>query len=80
MAKALVKPGDYERRDALLVQGKIAVKLVFGTIPMFVMAALIEGFITPSQLPNYLKLTVAAFSLVAFLLYIFMGNRTNTTG
>lgn len=75
LAKALVKPGDYKRRDALVVQGKIAVKLVLGTIPMFVFAALIEGFITPSLLPNHFKLAVAALSLAVFFLYIFIGNR-----
>ncbi len=75
MAKAVVKPGDYSRRDALLVQGRIALKLVLGTIPLFVVAALIEGFITPSLMPNSGKLTVAAGSLVAFLFYIFSGSR-----
>ncbi|MCL6477259.1 MAG: stage II sporulation protein M [Peptococcaceae bacterium] len=75
LAKALVNPGDYKRRDALVVQGKIAVKLVLGTIPMFAAAALIEGFITPSLLPNYFKLIVAAFSTAAFFLYILTGNR-----
>ena len=75
LAKALVQPGDYTRRDALLVQGRIAVKLVLGTIPMFVAAALIEGFITPTTLPDSVKLAVAAFSLAVFLFYVLAGNR-----
>jgi len=75
LAQALVKPGDYKRRDALLVQGKIAIKLVIGTIPLFIVAALIEGFITPSRLPNFAKLAVAAVSLILFFFYLFIGNR-----
>jgi uncharacterized membrane protein SpoIIM required for sporulation len=75
LAKALVKPGDYTRRDALGVQGKIAMKLVLGTIPMFAVAALIEGFITPTLLPKYVKLTGGAVSMTVFLLYIFKGSR-----
>ncbi len=75
LGKALVKPGDYKRRDVLLIQGKIAVKLVVGTIPMFIVAAIIEGFITPSLLPNYCKMLVAAFSFIIFLVYIMLGNR-----
>lgn len=74
-AKALVKPGDYKRRDALLVLGKLAVKMVIGTIPMFIIAGLIEGFITPSHLANYYKLTFGASSMFAFGLYIFWGSK-----
>jgi uncharacterized membrane protein SpoIIM required for sporulation len=79
LARALVQPGDYTRRDALLVQGRIAVKLVLGTIPMFVAAALIEGFVTPTPLPDSVKLAVAAFSLAVFLLYVLVGNRTGAS-
>jgi uncharacterized membrane protein SpoIIM required for sporulation len=75
LAGALVKPGDYLRRDALVVQGKIAVKLVVGTIPMFAVAALIEGFITPSALPGPVKLAVAALTMAAFFVYICLGSR-----
>lgn len=74
LAKALVKPGDYTRRDALPVQGRIAVKLVIGTIPMFIVAALIEGFITPSMLPNYGKLAFALSTTLALFFY-FYGTR-----
>jgi len=79
LAKALVQPGDYTRRDALLLQGRIAVKLVLGTIPMFVVAALIEGFVTPTTLPDSIKLAVAVFSLAVFLLYILAGNSTGAS-
>jgi uncharacterized membrane protein SpoIIM required for sporulation len=78
LAQALVKPGDYKRRDALVCQGRIAIKLVIGTIPLFIIAALIEGFITPSQLPNYFKLGFAACSLVMFYFYIYLGSRSST--
>ncbi|EEG77969.1 stage II sporulation protein M [Dethiobacter alkaliphilus] len=77
LAKALVKPGDYLRKDALLIQGKIAMKLVLGTIPMFVIAALIEGFITPSNLPGAAKLLVAVLSMLLFFLYLYTGIRKN---
>jgi len=74
LAQALVKPGEYTRRDALPVQGRIAVKLVIGTIPLFVGAALIEGFITPSMLPHYFKLAFAVATLIALFFY-FHGSR-----
>ena len=74
LAKALVKPGEYLRKDALLIQGKIAMKLVIGSIPMFIIAALIEGFITPSLLHSSVKLSVAAFSIVLFFIYVYLGS------
>jgi uncharacterized membrane protein SpoIIM required for sporulation len=81
LAKALVMPGDYLRKDALMVQGKIAVKLVIGTIPMFVVAAIIEGFITPGSLPGSVKLSVGAITLILFFFYIFLGNaKTDDSG
>ncbi|MDA8234832.1 MAG: stage II sporulation protein M [Clostridia bacterium] len=76
LAKALVKPGDYTRRDALVVNGRIAMKLILGTIPMFVLAALIEGFITPlGMISSYAKLAFAGFTLALFVWYIYQGVR-----
>lgn len=86
LAKAVVKPGDFKRQDALQVQGKVALKLVLGTVPIFCIAGLIEGFITPSSLSNYGKLAVGVCSLIMFALYIFLGtrgkkaNKTNYSG
>jgi uncharacterized membrane protein SpoIIM required for sporulation len=74
LAKALVKPGDYLRKEALIIQGKVAVKLVLGTIPMFIIAGLIEGFITPSALSGSLKMMVAFVSMVVFFFYLYYGN------
>ncbi len=76
---ALVDPGDYTRRDALRVAALEAVKLVLGTVPMFVVAGLIEGLISPqsqglfaTDLPRILfGLTLGA----AFWLYLFLGDR-----
>jgi len=73
LAKALVKPGDYTRRDALVLQGRIAMKLLLGTIPMFIIAALIEGFITPLGIPRYAKLAFAGFTLVMITWYLVQG-------
>jgi uncharacterized membrane protein SpoIIM required for sporulation len=44
---SLINPGDMLRRDALRVAGKQAGLLALGTIPMFVFAGLVEGFVSP---------------------------------
>ena len=45
---ALVDPGLRSRRRALGDEGLLAVEIVLGTIPFFVIAGLIEGFFTPA--------------------------------
>lgn len=79
LAQALVKPEDFRRRELLAVQGKTALALVLGTIPLFVIAGLIEGFITPSHVPEYVKFAVGGCSLLVFLCYIHMGARLEKT-
>nr|WP_092073435.1 stage II sporulation protein M [Dendrosporobacter quercicolus]NSL48063.1 stage II sporulation protein M [Dendrosporobacter quercicolus DSM 1736]SDM62168.1 Uncharacterized membrane protein SpoIIM, required for sporulation [Dendrosporobacter quercicolus] len=75
LAKALVKPGDFKRRELLPVQGRAALSLVAGTLPLFVIAGLIEGFVTPSVLPKYVKVAVGGGSLLLFLYYVWRGNQ-----
>lgn len=75
---ALLRPGLYRRRDALARAGRIAVRLVAGCIPLFVVAGLIEGFISPSALPAVLKAGVGLGSGVLLYAYwLTAGKRTN---
>jgi uncharacterized membrane protein SpoIIM required for sporulation len=73
MGYAILVPGDRYRMDSLRRRARPAVKLVLGSIPLFLAAALIEGFITPSALPEEAKLLVASFTLLALLLYMARG-------
>lgn len=75
LAQALVKPGDYTRRDALVLNGKPAMLLILGTIPMFVIAALIEGFITPTNLSAFGKLAFAALTFLVLIVYYHVGSQ-----
>ena len=61
LARAIIFPGAYRRSDALRVYGFKAVQLVYGIIPMLVIAGVIEGFFSPSSLvPNLLKYLVGS--------------------
>src|SRR5215469_1830370 len=51
LAKAMLLPGDLKRRDALVSNGLLGIKLIMGCIPMLLIAGIIEGFISPSPLP-----------------------------
>src|SRR4028118_1787492 len=56
IARAILFPGKYRRMDALKVYGSQAAQLVFGIVPMLVIAGTIEGFFSPSPVvPEPLK-------------------------
>lgn len=70
IAKGLLFPGKYRRADALKLYGLQAAQLMFGIVPMLVVAGTIEGFFSPSPVvPDSLKYLVGMGLLTAFLLY-----------
>lgn len=69
IGKAIVFPGKYRRLDALRANGIQAAKLLFGIIPMLLIAGTIEGFFSPSPLiPNPIKylLGISLFCLLTW--------------
>ena len=56
LARAILLPGKYRRLDALQVYGRQAAELVYGIVPMLIIAGIIEGFYSPSPfVPNIVK-------------------------
>ena len=51
----------------------LGVSAVLGTMPLLVLAGLIEGFITPSDLPIPAKLAVAGVSGLLLVSYLLRG-------
>jgi uncharacterized membrane protein SpoIIM required for sporulation len=73
---ALVAPGEYRRRDALVMAGKKGVKLILGTIPVLVVAGVVEGFVSPlPTLSSAFKLALGVLLFVALMLYLLAGGR-----
>jgi uncharacterized membrane protein SpoIIM required for sporulation len=64
---AMLAPGDRRRGDALAEEGRAAVVLVLGCVPVFVVAGLIEGFVTPADVPLALRAFVGFVAWLAFL-------------
>jgi uncharacterized membrane protein SpoIIM required for sporulation len=72
---AVLRPGLLPRGEALVRAAQHAARLLFGCIPLLIIAGTIEGFFSPSDAPDALKLLVAA--LVGVLLYSYLlGSRT----
>src|ERR1700704_1082816 len=76
LGKALLQPGLQLRREALARAARRAVELVVGTAPVLVVAGLIEGFISPSDLPVATKLAIGPLAgLVLYGLLLTVGRQ-----
>ncbi|MBE1555246.1 stage II sporulation protein M [Sporosarcina limicola] len=73
MGYKLLVPGQFSRGYQLKTQAKRSVQLLIGTIPLFVIAGLIEGFITPAAIPLAVKYSVACVTVIGLILYILIG-------
>jgi uncharacterized membrane protein SpoIIM required for sporulation len=70
MGYAIVHPGLLTRSAALRVAAERAVVIMIGCVPLLIIAGLIEGFISPSYLPLWVKLAVSAGTGVALYAYL----------
>lgn len=71
IAQGLLFPGVLPRRDSLARAGVEAVQLLLGTIPILIIAGLIEAFVSPTGLAIPLKSSMAAALFVLLNLYLF---------
>ena len=49
MGWAIIRPGLFRRRDALVLAAQEAVQLILPAVPLLLIAGLIEGFISPAE-------------------------------
>lgn len=76
IAQGLLFPGVLPRRESLVRAGSEAVQLLLGTIPILIIAGLIEAFVSPTGLAVSLKFSLAASLFVLLGVYLFgMGRR-----
>ena len=75
LGSALIKPGRKSRIRALIDNGNISMKIMYGTATMTVMAAFVEAFWSSiAWMPLVIKLSVAAVLWSAMIAYfVFMG-------
>jgi uncharacterized membrane protein SpoIIM required for sporulation len=72
---SVVRPGLLTRRAALVLAARRAAQLLLGCIPLLVIAGMIEGFISPSDLPLVVKLAVSFTSGVLLYGYLLLLGR-----
>jgi uncharacterized membrane protein SpoIIM required for sporulation len=70
IARGLLFPGLLPRKESLSQAGGRASRLLLGTIPMLVVAGIIEGFFSPSKAPVAMKFSLAAVLFTLLLVYL----------
>ena len=75
IARGFLFPGILPRKESLRQAGNRGAKLLLGTIPMLVVAGVIEAFVSPVKLPTALKFTLSAALFTALVLYLSSGMR-----
>lgn len=70
IARGLLFPGRYRRRDALRICGLQAAQLVMGIFPMLLIAGAIEGFFSPQNvIPSPVKYLAGTGLFILLILY-----------
>jgi uncharacterized membrane protein SpoIIM required for sporulation len=76
LGRAILFPGQYRRLELLRVSGGKAIQIMFGVVPMLVMAGLIEGFFSPApSVPSALKYLIGLVLLGGLILYLGFSTR-----
>jgi len=77
----IIDPGDRRRGPALAEEGRRAVGLVMGAAAMLLVAGAIEGFVTGSALPTWVRISLGTGVGAAFWLYAWsFGRRAAAEG
>ncbi len=70
MGKGLIFPGTYSRLQSFLISARRGFKILIGIVPIVVMAAIIESFMTRyTEMPDIVKGSIIFLSLIFILGY-----------
>jgi len=73
VAKSIIFPGLDSRRKSFSDGGKKALSMFLGTIPLFILAGLTEGYITTLPTVPLYKYLIALIWLIVLLVYVLSG-------
>jgi uncharacterized membrane protein SpoIIM required for sporulation len=77
---SMINPKDLTRAEALKKNGMEAARLAIGCACLLVVAGIIEGFLSPSPLPAWIKFGTGILTGVAMYSYLFLVGRDNEEG
>ena len=81
MGWKVIDPGPRRRSEALAEEGRAAIAIAVGLVPVLAVSGLIEAFVTPSGLPSWARLTIGALAELGMLTVILLlGRRARYQG
>ncbi len=76
-----IAPGPRTRTQAVATEGRAVGAIAVGLAVWLLISGLVEGFVTPSTLPAWARITIGAIVWLAFLAYVFvLGRRAVAAG
>ena len=72
-------PGSVQKANAIRIASGKALRLFAGTIPMLIVAGIIEGFISPSAIPGWSKFVFSGVTALGLILYLGFSGRQSAT-
>jgi uncharacterized membrane protein SpoIIM required for sporulation len=76
LGKGILFPGTLPRRDSVAEAGGEAIRLLLGTLPLLVVAGVVEGFVSPTAAPVAAKFAIGVSLFVLLVLYLGRGWRS----
>lgn len=78
---AWVAPGNRTRIQALAAEGRALMTVALGLVLVLLVSGIVEGFVTPSPLPHWLRLGIGLAVLAAYWTYtLVLGSRAVAAG
>lgn len=76
-----VSPGPRRRLDAMAQEGRSLITVALGLVLVLLVSGLVEGFVTPSALPPWLRLTIGFLVFAGYWSYaLLLGRRAYDAG
>jgi uncharacterized membrane protein SpoIIM required for sporulation len=78
---AMVRPGPRTRIQAVADEGRSLITIALGLVLVLLISGVVEGFVTPSPLPVWAKITIGAVVLAGYWVYtLVLGGRAARAG
>ena len=75
LGKSLIAPGQVTRSDALVVNGRLAVRMVGAATLLLLVAGVIEGFISAGEKDLLFRIAISGASILLLVAYLLNGAR-----
>lgn len=70
-----IEPGRLSRTASIAREGRTAITVALGLVVVLALSGVIEGFVTPSSLPTWARISIGVLAEVVFLAYVFVLGR-----